>query len=113
MTHVLFICGKARRRSPTAADLVARLPGATADFGGLSADADERVSAEQIEAADVVAVMERRHLARLNRQFAAHLARKRVVCLNVPDRFDYMEPALVALLRPKLERLTGVAFDEA
>lgn len=109
MIKVLFICGKARRRSPTAADLAARLADVDADFAGLSADADVRLGAEQIAQADLVVVMERRQLARLRRQFGERLHGKRVVALNVPDRFDYMEPALVAVLTPQLERLLGAA----
>jgi predicted protein tyrosine phosphatase len=107
MVYVLFICGKARRRSPTAADMASRIPGVEADFAGLSADADERLTAEQIDRADVVAVMERRQLARLKRQFGPRLGRARIVCLDVPDRYAYMEPALVARLQPRLDRILG------
>ena len=107
LVHVLFICGKASRRSPTAADLASRIPGVQADFAGLSADADERLTAEQIDRADVIAVMERRQLARLKRQFGPRLGRARIVCLDVPDRYAYMEPALVARLQPRLDRILG------
>jgi predicted protein tyrosine phosphatase len=41
MLRALFLCGKARIRSPTAADLAARLGGMEVDFAGLSEDADE------------------------------------------------------------------------
>jgi predicted protein tyrosine phosphatase len=109
MIRALFVCGKARRRSPTAADLAARLPGVEADFAGLSAAADVRLSDEQIEDADVIVVMERGLLARLRRGHARALKSKRVVALAVPDRYDYMEPALIALLEPTLARLFGVA----
>ena len=109
MIKALFVCGKARRRSPTAADLAARLPGVEADFAGLSADADAPLNGEQIEEADLIVVMERRLLARLRRRFAGTLKSKRVVALNVPDRFDYMEPALVALLTPMIARLAANA----
>lgn len=95
MTRALFICGKARRRSPTAADIAAGW-GVETDFAGLSADADERLSAEQIDWAEVIFVMERRQKARLARQFA--LGSKRVVCLNIPDRYPFMDPGLIARL---------------
>jgi len=44
MTNALFICGKARMRSTTAADISARWDGIEADFAGLSNDADEHLS---------------------------------------------------------------------
>lgn len=105
MKHVLFICGKARMRSPTAANIVASWPGFATDFAGLSKDADEQISSEHIEWADIIAVMERRQKTRLGTMFGAYLADKRVVVLNIPDRFDYMEPALIDRLTPVLERV--------
>ena len=55
--------------------------------------------------ADVIAVMERPQLARLKRQVGPLLQGKRVVCLDVPDRFAFMDPALVALLTRQFARL--------
>ena len=105
MTRVLFICGKARMRSPTAADLVAAWPGIEADFAGLSKDADEKLSLEYILWADRIFVMERRQMARLKALFGAELRDKRVSCLNIPDRFAYMALDLVALLEARLASL--------
>jgi predicted protein tyrosine phosphatase len=100
--NALFLCGKARMRSPTAADLVAGWPGITADFAGLSADADERLSVEQLLWADVILVMEPRQTSRLRALHGPQLRGKRIVTLNIPDRFGYNDPALIALLTPKL-----------
>lgn len=89
-------------RSPSAADISARWNGIEADFAGLSNDADERLSIEQIEWANVIFVMERRQKTRLSQLFGAALKDKRVNCLNIPDTFEYMQPELVDLLTPKL-----------
>jgi len=89
-------------RSPTAADIVARWGGYGTDFAGLSNDAEERLSIEQIEWADVVFVMERRQKARLSQMFGAALKGKRVICLSIPDTYTYMQPELIDLLTPKL-----------
>ena len=105
MPNILFICGKARKRSPTAADVAAGLLGVPTDFAGLSNDADERLSAEQIDWADTIAVMEKAQLARLKRQFETTLRGKRVVCLDIPDRYEFMQPELVALISRKLRRV--------
>ena len=102
MTNALFICGKARMRSPTAADISAQWGGIKADFAGLSNDADERLLIEQIEWADVIFVMERRQKARLSQLFNAALKDKRVICLSIPDTYTYMQPELVDRLTPKL-----------
>lgn len=103
--NILFICGKARQRSPTAAEIAARLLRVQTDFAGLSADADERLGPEQIDWADIVVVMEKAHLARLRRQFGGHLGGRRVVCLDIADRYTFMQPELVQLLERRLGRL--------
>lgn len=115
MTRVLFVCGKARMRSPTAAQVVAGWAGIEADYAGLSRDADEMLSAEQVDWADVICVMERRQKKRLGDLFGSRLKDKRVVVLGVPDDFAFMEPALVERLRPKLREVlrVGGAVPEA
>ncbi|HCQ64910.1 MAG TPA: phosphotyrosine protein phosphatase [Rhodobacteraceae bacterium] len=107
MTRALFICGKARMRSPTAADVARERWGIETDFAGLSNDADEKLSQEQIAWADVVLVMERRQRARLNALFGAALRGRKVVVLDIPDRFGYMDENLVALLEQRLGKHFG------
>jgi predicted protein tyrosine phosphatase len=43
--------------------------------------------------------MEKVHRNRLNLKFKSSLAGKRIAVLNIPDEYDYMDPALVALLQ--------------
>lgn len=96
--NLLFVCARNRRRSPTAEAVFAGVGGVETDSAGLSPDAEQRLTAEQIGWADVVFVMERRHRAALSRGFGGTLRGKRVVCLNVPDDFEYGDPDLVRLL---------------
>lgn len=105
MSNILFVCGKARRRSPTAAAVAAKHLGQQTDFAGLSADADERIGTEHLAWADTIVVMEKRQLSRLKRQVAAHLKDKRLVCLDIPDSFEFMQPELVELVVARLSRI--------
>ncbi len=105
MTRNLFICGKARMRSPTAAQIVGEIAGVETDVAGLSKDADERRSREQLHWAVLVVVMEKRQLARLNAVHRAALKGKRVINLDIPDRYSFMQPELVARIRQHLPRL--------
>ena len=102
MTHVLFICGKNKWRSPTAEDVFADYPGIECASAGLSNDAATPVSIELVEWADLIFVMEREHKTKLAERFRPHLPGKRVVCLDIADNFRFMEPALVKLLRTKV-----------
>jgi predicted protein tyrosine phosphatase len=56
------------------------------------------LTAEQIDWADVIFVMERVHRQRLSQRFGPQLRGKRVVCLDIPDDYAFMQPELVALL---------------
>lgn len=99
--RLLFLCSRNRLRSPTAEAVFAAYPGIETDSAGLSPDAELRLSAEQVEWADVILVMERVHQQRLKRDFGKLLAGKKVAVLNIPDDYDFMEPALVELLKSK------------
>jgi len=99
--RALFICGKNRLRSPTAEQVFATWPGVDVASAGLSQDAPTPVSGELIEWADIIFVMERAHASKLRRGFRRHLRGQRVVCLGIPDRFGYMDPALIELLLAK------------
>lgn len=100
--NILFICGKNRWRSPTAEHLFAGHPGIECASAGLSHDAETPLSGELVDWADTIFVMEKAHKAKLASRFSAHLAGKRIVCLNIPDNYRYMDPALVDLLRTKV-----------
>ena len=102
LLKVLFICGKNRLRSPTAGHVFASWPGVETSSAGLNQDADTPVSPELLEWADLIFVMERAHRSKLSSRFKRHLGRARVICLDIPDDYDYMQPALVELLRSKV-----------
>ncbi|MNW17418.1 hypothetical protein D3C71_2166010 [compost metagenome] len=46
--------------------------------------------------------MEKAHRNRLSQKFRAHLGGKRVICLDIPDDYDYMDPTLMQLLKRKV-----------
>lgn len=108
MQNWLFLCSKNKLRSPTAEAVFADMVGLEVESAGLDHDAEEPVGPEQLRWADVVFVMEKAHRQRLNRRFRQHLRDTRVVVLNIPDRYAYMDPELVALLerrcRPYVRR---------
>lgn len=107
MRKVLFICSQNRLRSPTAEQVFADWPGVETASAGLNNDAENPLTPELLAWADVVFVMERAHRNKLSSRFHRHLGRQRIICLDIPDDYDYMDPALVALLRAKVPRHLG------
>ena len=102
--RALFVCGRNRLRSPTAERLFAGRGGFETASAGLNPDADVQVSPELLEWADLVFVMENAQRAKLTKNFSAHLRGKKIVCLKIPDDYEYMNPELIELLEAKAGR---------
>lgn len=107
MKHVLFVCGRNRKRSPTAEVLFRDHPGVDVQSAGLSPDAETPLDREMVEWADVIFVMEAGQRRKINAQFRRSLKDVRVVCLDIPDRFEFMDPRLQELLKQKVGPLLG------
>ena len=99
--RILFVCSRNRLRSPTAEQLFGAWPSLETDSAGLADDAEVMLSAEQLAWADLIVVMEAAHRRRLQTRHRARLKGKRVVCLDIPDRYEFMQPELIALLLKK------------
>lgn len=102
--HVLFICSQNRLRSPTAEQVFASWPGIETASAGLNHDAENALTPELLDWADIVFVMERAQRNKLAAKFKAQLRRQRVICLEIPDDYDYMAPELVQLLQARVPR---------
>jgi len=107
MKRLLFICSQNRLRSPTAEAVFAEYEGLETDSAGLDRSAEVPLSSEAIEWATMIFVMEKSHQRKLAANFQPWLKGKRVICLDIPDDYDYMEPALVELLKTKVLPLLG------
>ena len=105
--RLLFICSQNRLRSPTAEAVCQGIEGLEAVSASTNNDAEQPVTGDLIEWADIVIAMEREHRNRLNRKFRAQLAGKQLIVLGIPDEYDYMQPELVSLLRTRLQRWIG------
>lgn len=104
MLNVLFVCSQNRWRSPTAEEVFAEYPGVACASAGLNHDAENPLTPELLDWAELVFVMEREHKKRLSARFQAHLGDKRVICLDIPDKHRFMDPALVDLLKRKVTK---------
>jgi len=102
--HILFICSQNRLRSPTAEQVFATWPGIEAASAGLNNDAENPLTPELLAWADLVFVMEKAHRSRLTSRFKPHLGDKRIVCLDIPDEFAFMDESLVRLLKARVPR---------
>ena len=102
LRNVLFICGQNRLRSPTAEQVFANWPGIETASAGLKNEAENPVTPELLEWAHTIFVMERSHRSKLSAKFKRHLGSVRIVCLDIPDDYEYMDPGLIKLLKAKV-----------
>ncbi|VGO18068.1 low molecular weight protein tyrosine phosphatase family protein [Pontiella sulfatireligans] len=107
MKNILFICSRNRLRSPTAETIFCDRQGWLVRSAGLAKDAEVQLSAEDLEWADIVFVMESMHRRKLKEKFGASIKDQRVVCLGIPDNYEYMDDALIRLLKQKVPGLVG------
>ncbi len=104
MKCILFLCSRNRLRSPTAEQVFGDRTDLEVASAGLNADSDVPCTAELVDWADIIFVMERAHRSRLTRRFRRHLGRARVICLDIADDYAFMDPALIALLHARVDR---------
>jgi len=108
--HVLFICTRNKWRSPTAEEFFADHPGIECASAGLNHDSEVPLTPELVEWADLIFVMERQHKTKLSARYKEYLSGVRVVCLDIPDNYPFMDPALVKLLEAKVPRYFGSPY---
>lgn len=104
----LFVCSQNRLRSPTAEAVFSAYPGVEAISAGTNNDATTPISADLIEWADVVFCMEKVHRNKLTSKFKNHFKNKRLVVLDIPDNYEYMDLDLVRILKAKVPRYVRI-----
>jgi predicted protein tyrosine phosphatase len=91
-----------KRRSLTAEHIYRNDARLEVRSAGLRAEAKRRVTEGDLQWADAVFVMERKHQTWLATQFA-NLELPRIDVLDIPDDYEYMDPALQEMLRLTLD----------
>lgn len=104
MKNVLFVCSQNRLRSPTAEQIFSKRHDIEVSSAGTNNDADNPLNRELVEWADIIFVMEKAHLNKLRQRFRSALKDTRMICLDIPDRYQFMDPELVRLLEAKVSR---------
>jgi predicted protein tyrosine phosphatase len=104
LKNILFVCSQNRLRSPTAEHIFADYPGLEVSSAGTNHHAENPLTAELVSWADIIVVMEKRHRSKLQQRFRAALRGQRVICLDIPDDYSFMDPDLVELLKIRMGR---------
>ena len=109
---LLFVCSRNRKRSLTAETIFADLPGHQVRSAGSEQSARVRVTEGAIGWADLIFVMEKRHLERMRQRFPSAIDAKPVVCLHILDEYEYMDEDLIDRLRGGVEPYLEADADD-
>lgn len=107
--HILFICSQNKWRSPTAENIFSNYPNIETRSAGTSNKAKIKVNKADLSWADMICVMEKNHLEYLRRNFADIIANKKVKILYIKDKYQYMDPQLIKILKERVEPFLNVS----
>ena len=103
--NVLFVCGKNRRRSPTAEKIFRNDSRINPRSAGTSENSQRRLQAADFAWAELVVCMERKYVARIKNLFPRVENMPPIEILNISDEYIFMDPALVARLREGMDEV--------
>ena len=100
--NILFVCKLNRSRSATAERLFCKRQDLDVRSAGTSDDALVRVNERMLDWAERIFIMDASQGEALRRMFPGHPALDRLVCLEIPDHFTFLQPELVTLLQERV-----------
>ncbi len=100
---LLFVCTVNRMRSATAHKIYEIDDRFEVKSAGTDKSANIVLTEELLNWADSIVVMENHHRNHIRKHFPHIYKNKRIVCLYIPDDYDYMETELIVILKNKVE----------
>jgi protein-tyrosine phosphatase len=96
--NILFVCGRNKRRSPTAVKIYKNDLRINVRSAGVSGKSQTQLSNKLVEWADIILVMENKYKARILGTFH-HVDLPRIENLDIPDEYQYMDEELIDLIK--------------
>jgi predicted protein tyrosine phosphatase len=101
--NVLFVCTANQLRSPTAAKLACIHTDWNVRSCGIDCSAVVQITRSLVAWADLVICMDASHIRFFNQK--PHLRPRKLVCWDIPDIYNYMDPKLVEIMTNKLKEM--------
>lgn len=99
---ILFVCTINQMRSATAHKIFESDPRFDVDSAGTDKSASTVLEPEHLDWADAVLVMEKSHRNFIREKYPEYYKTKKIVCLYIPDDFNFMQPELISILKDKV-----------
>ncbi|MEO1671457.1 MAG: protein tyrosine phosphatase, partial [Cyanobacteria bacterium J06631_2] len=102
--NLLFVCSKNKWRSPTAETLYRHDPRVAVRSAGISSSAKKKISAQDLNWADLILVMENKHKKAIAKQYR-QLDLPNILVLDIPDDYQYMSAELIDMIQTSTEAI--------
>ena len=100
---ILFLCSQNKKRSLTAEKIFNGINGHIVRSAGTENNSRIKVTPGLLGWADIIYCMEKKHLRRLKEKYQDIINNKKVIVLNIPDDYEYMNEDLAELLQSKVD----------
>jgi len=101
--NVLFVCGKNKRRSPTAVKVFQNDRRMLVRSAGLGDASRHKINASDLLWADLILVMQRKYARRIQVTFNHLDSLPPMESLDIGDDYTFMDPELIAVLRTSVD----------
>lgn len=101
--NILFVCSRNQWRSPTAETIYKNHHGIFVKSAGTEPSARIKINSKLIEWADIIFVMEKHHKQRISERFSDDTLSKRIIVLDIPDDYQYMDEELIDSIKRSVE----------
>lgn len=100
--NILFVCSRNKWRSATAETIYQNHPFYQVKSAGTASSARIKINYKLVDWADMIFVMEKVHQQRINEKFREILADKKIIVLDIPDEYVYMDEELIHEIETKV-----------
>jgi predicted protein tyrosine phosphatase len=100
---ILFVCTINKMRSATAHEIYKNDQRFEVTSAGTDTEAANVITEQLLKQADAIVVMERHHRSTIRKKFPDIYNSKKIVCLYIPDEYDFMQPELITILKKRFE----------
>ena len=107
--NILFLCSQNKRRSLTAEKIFDGKHGYTVRSAGTENNSRVKVTPGLLGWADIIYCMEKKHLRRIKEKYQDIICEKKVINLNIPDDYNYMDEGLIDLLESLINDFRGIS----
>ena len=108
---ILFVCGRNKRRSPTAQNIYKKDGRIQVRSAGTSEKSAHSISSSDILWADLILIMENKYKDKI-RELFRDTNLPSIKSLDIPDEYEYMDEELVDLIKSSTEHHIKLLISE-